>query len=126
MRQIKFRAWNNKHKYMDDTVFIRTCDGAVFDVPSVRFDTPNTEVELSNDLLIMQFTGLTDIYGAEIYEGDIVSVPGTGNCEVKISCYYGVVYIDSDGYDFPHADCVSEQDYPTIIGNIHQNPELLK
>lgn len=55
-REIKFRAWNTKHKYMDATVFIRTCDGSAFDVPGVRFDTPNTEIEKSDDLIIMQYT----------------------------------------------------------------------
>lgn len=131
MRQIKFRAWNNKHKYMDDTVFIRTCDGAVFDVPSVRFDTPNTEVELSNDLLIMQFTGLTDINGVEIYEGDVVSAvlidkSGTKNKYVGKVFYQEYEFcIETEDHFWPVASwhCVYECE---VIGNIYQNPELLK
>lgn len=126
MRTIKFRAWNTKHQYMDNSFFICASNGCAFDVPSRGYDTPNTEIEPTDDLVVMQFTGLTDINGFEIYEGDIVSVDGSGACEVKICSYWGVVYVDSDGYDRQHADCVSEQDYPTIIGNIHQNPELLK
>ena len=74
----------------------------------------------------VQFTGLLDANGVEVYEGDIVSVPGLGNCEVRISPYFGVVYAGSDGYEAPHSDCAAENDFPTIIGNIYQNPELLK
>jgi uncharacterized phage protein (TIGR01671 family) len=79
-----------------------------------------------DEFSIMQFTGLTDINGVEIYEGDIVSVAGHGNCEVKITSYLGVVYVDTDGYEATHYDCADELDYPTVIGNIYQNPELLK
>ena len=132
MRNIKFRAWNGHEMIMprDKSYYqhyMSFC-GCIIQKSSEGMECfgGGDRWRVVVDLSLMQFTGLTDINGVEIYEGDIVYVPGAGNCEVKISCYYGVVYIDSDGYDFPHADCVSEQDYPTIIGNIYQNPELLK
>ena len=127
-RVIKFRAWNTKHKYMDDTVFIRTCDGSVFDVPSVRFDTPNTEIEISSDLKIMQFTGLLDRNGVEIYEGDIVS----DHVGVGLVCYsekhagFRVVYGDGLAKWFYDYILNGERESIMVIGNSYQNPELLK
>ena len=114
MRIIKFRIWNNVGECFHDW----------------RELVGKNKIHLLADQQacypVMQFTGLTDINGVEIYEGDIVYVPGAGNCEVKISSYYGVTYTDSDGYDSFHADCAAELDYPTVIGNIYQNLELLK
>jgi uncharacterized phage protein (TIGR01671 family) len=116
---------------MDDTVFIRTCDGAVFDVPSVRYDTPNTEIELSNDLLIMQFTGLTDINGVEIYEGDIVRL-----WYAPRATAIGFISFENGGFVFNTEKATPKKEFAgtcidcgnsfTVIGNIYQNPELLK
>ncbi len=125
-RVIKFRAWNTKHKYMDDTVFIRTGDGAVFDVPNVRYDTPNTEIELSNDLVIMQFTGLTDKNGVKIYESDVVQDHnGTGFVEWRNTAYR-VNYQNGTAKWFYDYTLRGEFESIEVIGNIHQNPELLK
>jgi uncharacterized phage protein (TIGR01671 family) len=113
---------------MDDTVFIRTCDGSVFDVPSVRFDTPNTEIEISSDLKIMQFTGLLDRNGVEIYEGDIVS----DHVGVGLVCYsekhagFRVVYGDGLAKWFYDYILNGERESIMVIGNSYQNPELLK
>ena len=126
-RVIKFRAWNTKHKYMDDTVFIRSLDGSVYDVPSVRFDTPNTEIEISNDLVIMQFTGLLDRNGVEIYEGDFVS----DHVGVGLICYsekhaaFRVIYGDGLAKWFYDYNLKGERESIAVIGNIHQNKELL-
>jgi uncharacterized phage protein (TIGR01671 family) len=112
---------------MDDTVFIRSLDGSVYDVPSVRFDTPNTEIEISNDLVIMQFTGLLDRNGVEIYEGDFVS----DHVGVGLICYsekhaaFRVIYGDGLAKWFYDYNLKGERESIAVIGNIHQNKELL-
>lgn len=123
-RIIRFRAWNHKHKYMDDTFFIRAFDGQTFDKPKASYNTPNAEIESSDEFShVMQFTGLNDINGVEIYEGDIIECWG----------YELVVkWIDSDASffaeSFDQSICESGQEWGfvcEVIGNIYQNPELL-
>lgn len=59
MRVIKFRAWDKTRKFMI-TIFDNTATDEWF-LPNMK---ENYEV--------MQYTGINDIYGNEIYEGDIV------------------------------------------------------
>lgn len=121
MRKIKFRAWVGKMEYdittgKFGTFFVNSGkrgDGLADDDSAIL--TPfNTK--LPNDCPVMQYTGLLDASGKEIYEGDIVKkwegrplvVEWTPTPEVwKCFNYY------DDPSDFE------------VIGNIYQNPELL-
>ena len=123
MRQIKFRAWDLDHKWMDDHFFIQS-NGVVHDTPSKTYDTPNTEIEENPSLVLMQFTGLQDKNGVDIYEGDIVE-----NDRVR----FIVEWCDSGKWEAVVINSASEEkgllySYGCkykVIGNIHQ-PELLE
>ena len=89
-----------------------------------------------DDCEIMQFTGLRDKNGAKIYEGDILAqvyYDGTTRIEGVVkygefncSCCNGVYgwYIDGNGDIRDLADSNYTNLY--IIGNIYDNPELIK
>jgi uncharacterized phage protein (TIGR01671 family) len=123
-REIKFRVWDTKYKKMVFTGFHFFGEIMAFDeVRIYLFETKETDhistIERWNDLELMQFTGLLDKNGKEIYEGDIVEqvFHGVENestlIEVKDIRHLSELYIGSTKSNL-------------VIGNIYENPELLK
>jgi len=118
MRTIKFRAWDKERKEM--------LIGAGYSTGQLNNVTLN-ELEFPEDKVFMQFTGLLDKNGKEIYEGDVVAgIEGIGRKgNAVISFKEGVFGID--GMNFPEG--ASEYNWTIeeaeIIGNIYQNPELI-
>ena len=115
MREIKFRAWDDGK--MDYNPTFGECS---FGGSYVNSFEPS-EYEKRT---FMQFTGLHDKNGKEIYEGDVVKTPKYGNSQV-------VEYADINASDDMTAPGMGFQfnDYPSnmeIIGNIYENPELLE
>ncbi len=113
-RSIKFRAWDKKYKKM------------YYGDIRIALAFPDKDIE------IMQYTGLLDKNGKEIYEGDIVKFIVEIDYDKQIyemvnwlvrwsveDAYFEVVYQDETG--MLDAACNME-----IVGNIYENPELVK
>lgn len=113
MRDIKFRVWNPKHKEMRHWGFI---EGDMF--TGIPTGAGLTIEECSKS---MQFTGLKDKSGKEIYEGDV------------LKCHSGYKWIVSWNEDHacfqvtcpPVVVEIIDNGNMEVIGNIHQNPGLL-
>jgi uncharacterized phage protein (TIGR01671 family) len=113
-REIKFRAWRKRDNgelemfYSDDV-----SDADTWDAKLCYF----FDVGFYDDEPVMQFTGLKDKNGKEIYEGDILYGGHPLGMETR------VVEWENECAEFTTPGF--EEDY-TIIGNIYENPELLK
>ncbi|MER0467827.1 YopX family protein [Bacillus cabrialesii subsp. cabrialesii] len=120
MRGIKFRAYHTEER--DGQEFPRMIDW------DERLNNDEEELacyfrnEFSNVSPLMQYTGLKDKNGREIYEGDIILEHNTDTkFVVKYDNRHASYYLDlgiGDG-----AFMVGDLE---IIGNIYENPELLK
>lgn len=121
MRTIKFRAWDKKDKRMLADVGILTpasqaewIDGVGISVfrGSEKFD-------------IMQFTGLCDKNGKEIYEGDIVKCEGF-HTEIYIVKYGRASFVLGVRQGLYDLAIVMQDSYQMeVIGNIYENDYLL-
>ena len=144
MREIKFRAWDNLHKYMSNVTML---DFASWNVSYEREgkiyfngDRNSFRNEDTDRCDIMQCTGLKDKNGKEIYEGDIVGVKLMDNveskgyyiCKTKVVFHQGCWILFQIGFDysktklFEMSFLYDQNDQIEIIGNIHENPELIK
>lgn len=76
---------------------------------------------------IMQYAGLEDYFGKEVFMGDIVSVTDTYNNNHK---FYGVVEFDNASFMINQGDTCKHYrwiDYSfVVLGNVHENPELIE
>lgn len=136
MREIKFRAWDTLKKRWCDRDgkdwFILTPDGEI-NFPEGGWDINGSITSPEEQYIILeQYTGLKDKNGKEIWEGDIVKghtnwADDNGNVEVddewqtsEVKC----VLDEFEGYKFSAA--FLNLDAVEVIGNIHENPELLQ
>jgi len=137
MRKINFRAWHREKQMMCDVIAVGVMDGWVdiMPAPDSSWTTDLDDVEL------MQFTGLLDKNGVEIYEGDIVTFRSMSGFECSDEDYrqHGTLERPREvkyknGEFAPREEyCEVEDGFYSwrqfdfeVIGNIHQNPDLLK
>ena len=125
MRNIKFRAWD---KAVKDMVPIKTIDfGKDGAKCAVDFCDINGDLTGKNpEWVLMQYTGMKDKNGVEIYEGDVLFHPLQGRRKVfypysETVASYGLRNIDNGfGSTLQDSNAVWE-----VIGNIYESPELL-
>ena len=115
-REIKFRAWNKNTQYMWDWDRIKN------ELYLAFFSQSYWE--------IMQYTGLKDKNGKEIYEGDIIGAFYFVQDKLTVIFMDGCYQVNND-QDGETGQLLSEylRTYPNkveIIGNVYENPELLK
>lgn len=121
MREIKFRAWDKKEKIILFSGVLEEYNTLVF---WRQGDLPEHYGFFDKDLIVMQYTGLKDKNGKEIYEGDIV-FNGNKNYTVEFGQYYSDGYYEHHGWTIDdNFDSFQPERYE-IMGNIYQNPELL-
>ena len=128
-RLIKFRAWDGEKMdrlWKDGRLVV---DASTGEAQKIGFGSTPFNVSIPHGLTLMQYTGLKDKNGVEIYEGDIIQY---------YTFYYGnkkerkevVEWIDdmqddsfgeplSMGYRFYGSEI-------EVIGNIYENPQLLE
>ena len=131
MREIRFRVWDKKEKTMNYSAEGRIVDGRLiaFDLMiEWRRNIYSSEWEL------MQFTGLLDKNGKEIFEGDILKcerdyweTPRNLVVEWNEDCWALLKTddpVDSEVLNHNSSFNVPEY-YREVIGNIYENPELV-
>jgi hypothetical protein len=119
-RIIKFRAWDSRtENWFESTVApIMWLDG--YDRPKNPFVAL---AMLPEEVTLEQLTGLKDLNRFEIYEGDILECRGVSGPVVwdETRGMWDVDLRDKDGLK-----CYYLWNHCKIIGNIHENPELIK
>lgn len=135
MREIKFRAWYH-HKHNTDNGWMEYLSFGIDDLYQNKFllteelptliglkhFVPIEGFKHEKDFAIMQYTGLKDKNGKEIYEGDIVKIhwPSGSHAISKVGWDFSSWQLEGGGMigNFKNNEL-------EIIGNIFENPELL-
>ena len=130
MRDIKFRCWDTENKEMLEVQELDYED-SYNGQPMIR-TTMYSDYFDTEDMILMQYTGLKDKNGKEIYEGDIVKFRFKDDREefpdligyIEYQTTFTAFRIMSNQGSFKID--ITEIKFIEVIGNIYDNPELLE
>ena len=124
-REIKFRAWDKKFNTMFPTECIEFYGWGQINIIDEEGDSEE------RDVVLMQYTGLKDKNGKEIYEGDVVRFKYTPSSLTK-----AIIEYDEESIAFKlevkeseewckHSCYLEPRCQIEVIGNIYENPNLV-
>ena len=135
MREIKFRAWNKQYKEIREVRiidFFHKIGRKIEPLLTMKSHIKGVEFGMEGlirHFILMQFTGLKDKNGKEIFEGDIVRRPLFKTKHqilwVKVLTPFGLAF-ETDTGRATNAVHITNLNKVEIIGNIYENPELLE
>lgn len=141
-REIKFRAWDKTRQIMFVPIGYSYIDGYLTCISEAKRTMQNDVTEHldetwyedyreprysdgKSEIILMQYTGLKDRIGKEIYEGDILKRNGEYDYEILWGKYgWSAKQLWSGNHRA--IDEVKPESECKVIGSIYENPELLK
>lgn len=123
MNRIKFRVWDAKRKRMADVLTMSLTEEGAFGVQAEDGTGKDTISVFGDKLHLMQFTGLLDAEGKEIYEGDVLRLWTDAKDESKFE-----VIFERGGTKMKFTKWPKSLPYPVladpenwyIVGNIYE------
>lgn len=127
MREHKYKAWDKKEKrWLGANLHMSVVDGLLW--WQYGYECEILSAEERENIELVQYTGLKDKDGKEIYEGDIIKdyENWVGIVEWdKKDCFFNINYpIQNETMMFDDAFDSNPERNAEIIGNIYKNPEL--
>lgn len=119
MKEIKFRAWDGTKMHYDRVVLYL---GEAW-LEKASFESDKILLESTNPCIPMQYTGLKDKNGKEIYEGDVIrrQNENIGKCIFSLGSFW------YEGKDGRWGFCMNDA-YTggfEVIGNVYETPDLI-
>lgn len=144
MREIKFRAWLKKFNDIQHVDNINFADDMRIELDDEI--SPYEKYAYIEDYVLMQYTGLKDKNGKDIYEGDIIQFTwDSDSCWGKSGTYLGYIRFDRGAFEVVYIGKVRERRFREgtecfddlkpfmdwsvevkVIANIYERPELLE
>lgn len=123
MNEIKFRAWDKATRKVLEVIEI---DFQGMEILVIDHDEQEAREAVHGHYELMQYTGLKDKNGVEIYEGDIIKYSNiyVSNYLWEVSHGRAELVLKNKSAIKPLNDVNSI--YLKVIGNIYEDPELLK
>lgn len=128
--RFRFRAWDKSFQKYCENVIVSTINGEI--TVYERLVDGNTALIPSTHVVLEQCTGLKDKNGRLIYENDVVKITGD---VMTIPIFYeeskAFVNWDEDGFFLHFESGEIERLFQEcweyeVVGNLHENPELLE
>jgi uncharacterized phage protein (TIGR01671 family) len=132
-REIKFRVWDkNEKRFLLDGEYVIDAQGGLYFLGRASGKIFISQETFTNDVLIMESTGLKDVHGAELFEGDLCKYEGEDDKSFfgfVIDFFWGSFRLGGDCIDnFIESELAAATGFTSLqkIGNALENPELIQ